>query len=160
QQTATGCDRALERVSNAAPELPKGVALVVGNSNYKYVAKLPNPRNDARDIAAVLSRLGYDVVTGFDLTLSQFNSTLADFSGEVQDADFVLIYYGGHGIEVGGNNYLVPVDARLDSARILPFRAISLDSVLAAVKGARKLGVVFLDACRENPFTATMRSVG
>ena len=92
-----------------------------------------------------------------DLTREALVSTLRAFQDEAEHADWAVIYYPGHGIEVGGTNYLIPVDARLRSDRDIPDEAVSLDRVLVATEGARKLRLVILDACRENPFVPQMR---
>lgn len=143
------------------------VALVIGNSTYKHVENLKNPSNDALAVAAALRRMGFEAVElKRDLSKSDVDRALADFSGKAERADIALVYYAGHGIEVAGRNYLVPVDARLRRARHVGFEAIELAKVMQALEGAAKLRLVILDACRDNPFrermvrAGTTRSIG
>jgi uncharacterized caspase-like protein len=140
----------------------KRVALVIGNSGYKFVPALPNPRRDAEAIASSLRRVGFSsVVVKYDLSREQSMETLKAFAAEADRADWAVVYFAGHGIEMGGMNYLVPVDAQLLVDRNVSFEALPLDQVLASVNGARKLRLVILDACRDNPFLKTMtRSLG
>ncbi|GJE59187.1 hypothetical protein MPOCJGCO_1275 [Methylobacterium trifolii] len=143
----------------AVPALPeRRVALVIGNGAYRSVAPLENPRRDAGTMAEALRRLGFTtILVREDQGFEGIRRSLRDFSAEAARADWAVVYYAGHGLEVGGVNYLVPVDARLASDRDVQFEAIPLDQVLASVEGARKLQVVILDACRDNPFAAAMK---
>lgn len=139
----------------------KRVALVIGNSAYTAVSKLENPTRDAKAMAESLKRLGFDVGNiQMDLGTDAMRRALREFSDKAADADWALVYYAGHGIEVGGLNYLVPVDARLKSDRDVQFEAIALEQVLASVEPATKLRVVILDACRDNPFVSQMKKSG
>jgi tetratricopeptide (TPR) repeat protein len=156
-------------IASAAPagDLGRRVALVIGNSNYTAVAALPNPRRDAQALAEALRAVGFTTVTlANDLPRDKLVDTLRSFAADAEKADWAVIYFAGHGIEVAGVNYLIPVDARLLSDRDAQFEAVSLDQALGAVEGARKLRLVLLDACRENPFarqirrTIASRSVG
>jgi len=134
------------------------IALVVGNGGYKNVSALPNPTRDANMIAATLRGVGFQTVTvAHDLTRDKFFETLRAFAREAETADWALIYYAGHGLEIGGVNYLVPVDARLKSDRDAAAEAVALEQVIASVQGARKLRLVMLDACRDNPFAPQMQ---
>lgn len=134
------------------------VALVIGNSAYRAVAPLPNARADAEALAKALRDTGFQVVMNeHDLTHDALVAALRAFQEEAEHADWAVIYYAGHGIEVGGTNYMIPVDARLRSDRDVQDEAVSLDRVLVATEGARKLRLVILDACRENPFVPQMR---
>ena len=134
------------------------VALVVGNSSYSNVAKLPNAKSDAENIAAALQRIGFTTVKlGLDLPREKVIEVLKAFAAEADRADWAVVYYAGHGIEFGGTNFLIPTDARLASDRDVAYEAVALDQVLLAVEGARKLRLVILDACRDNPFATTMR---
>jgi tetratricopeptide (TPR) repeat protein len=134
------------------------IALVVGNSIYKSVAQLPNPYRDAEAIAAALRRSGFQEVTlEINLGRDKFTDTLRSFARQADAADWAVVYYAGHGIEMGGMNYLIPVDARLEVDRDVEFEAIPLDRVMAAVDGAKKLRLIILDACRNNPFLGQMR---
>ena len=132
------------------------VALVVGNSTYAHIGRLPNPENDAIDMAAALQRLGFDVTTEFDVDRVSLTEALRAFTRRSAGADVSLVFYAGHGIEMDGVNYLVPVDARLERDTDVRFEAIELDDVLAATEGAG-LRVVILDACRNNPLARSMQ---
>jgi Caspase domain len=136
----------------------KRVALVIGNSAYQNVAVLPNPANDGAVIAAMLKDAGFDHVDSrHDLPAGEMRRALRDFADRARDADIAVVYYAGHGMEVGGNNYLIPVDARLERDADVYDEALSLDRVLVAVEPARQLRLVILDACRDNPFAKTMK---
>jgi len=136
----------------------KRVALVLGNSAYQNVAPLANPINDAAVMAATLKDAGFDVVDSrHDLVAAETRRALRDFADRARDADIAVVYYAGHGIEVDGANYLVPVDARLERDTDVYDEALSLDRILIAIEPAKKLRLVILDACRDNPFTKTMK---
>jgi uncharacterized caspase-like protein len=131
---------------------------VIGNATYAAVPKLTNPPRDAAAVAAALRRTGFQSVTVLsDLTREGLVAALIAFAREADRAEWGLVYYAGHGIEVGGVNYLVPVDARLTSDRDVELEGVSLAQVLGAVERARKLRLVLLDACRDNPFVSQMR---
>jgi tetratricopeptide (TPR) repeat protein len=134
------------------------VALVIGNSDYTHAAKLTNPARDAKAVAESLRAVGFEtVMVGSDLSREQMIGRLREFARETEKADWAMVYYAGHGIEVGGVNYLIPVDARLEADRDTSFEAVSLEQVLTAVDAAKKIKLVVLDACRDNPFAAQMR---
>lgn len=136
----------------------KRVALVIGNSAYEHTQFLPNPKNDARAIAAKLKEIGFETVTtATDLGADGMRRALSAFGDAADGADTALVFFAGHGMELGGENYLIPTDAKLKRDRHLKFEAIKLSSVLESVEGARRLRLVVLDACRNNPFAATMR---
>lgn len=154
--SASQPDRPAEPANLASPG--RRVALVIGNSAYKAVAALPNPRRDADALAAALRRAGFASVTvRLDLGRDQLVQALRAFEEEVENADWAMIYFAGHGLEINGINYLVPVDAKLKADRDVVDEAVSLDRVLSSVENARKLRLVVLDACRDNPFIAQMR---
>jgi len=139
----------------------KRVALVIGESRYRSVPALANPSADAELIGAALRQAGIaDVTVAVDLDRDAMVAALKSFGTKADDADWAVIYYAGHGIEAAGTNYLIPIDARLERERDILGEAISLDQVLGAVEGARQLRLVVLDACRNNPFEATMRRNG
>jgi tetratricopeptide (TPR) repeat protein len=142
----------------AAPE--KRIALVIGNANYVNVKALKNSDSDARAIATSLRQLGFEVIEKHDLTLPQLTQELKAFGDKASEYDWAMVYYAGHGIEVDGVNYLIPVDAELTTSTHVDDEAMPLDRVLAKVEGAKKLRLVILDACRENPFAAKMASAG
>jgi len=136
----------------------KRVALVLGNSAYQNVAQLPNPANDSAKIAATLKDAGFDVVDSrHDLPAAETRRALRDFADRARDADIAVVYYAGHGIEVDGANYLIPVDAKLERDTDVYDEALSLERVLIAIEPAKKLRLVILDACRDNPFARTMK---
>jgi tetratricopeptide (TPR) repeat protein len=137
------------------------VALVIGNSAYSNVQKLPNPKADAERIAETLKAAGFAHVTmAFDLTREKFIDALKSFASVAARADWGVVYFAGHGIEFDGNNFLLPVEAKLESDRDVAFEAIALDQVLLSVEGAKKLRLVILDACRDNPFAKSMKRSG
>jgi uncharacterized caspase-like protein len=136
----------------------KRVALVLGNSAYRNVAPLANPINDAAVMARTLQGAGFDVVDSrHDLPAAETRRALRDFADRARDADIAVVYYAGHGIEVEGANYLIPVDARLERDTDVFDEALSLDRILVAIEPAKKLRLVILDACRDNPFVKTMK---
>jgi branched-chain amino acid transport system substrate-binding protein len=148
-------------------DLGRRLALVIGNSSYTNDGPLPNPRRDADAVAASLRADGFQTVTvKEDMTRAQMIAALNDFSDQAANADWALIYFSGHGLELGGINYVVPVDAKLLADRDVQDEAVSLDRLLSATMGAKKLHIVILDACRDDPFvpkmrqTAATRSIG
>jgi uncharacterized caspase-like protein len=128
------------------------IALVIGNSAYQNVPALPNPMKDSTAIAATLRNIGFDVMTVNDATREKMVDSLRNFANEAEKSDWALVYYAGHGMEVGGVNYLVPVDAKLAVDRDIQYEAVPLSQVLNAADAARKIKLVMLDACRDNPF--------
>jgi formylglycine-generating enzyme required for sulfatase activity len=133
------------------------VALVIGNSAYKSVPALLNPVTDAHDVAEAVGRLGFAVTTLVDADFEVMRRGLLDFGRRARSAEMAVVYFAGHGIEVGGENWLVPTDAVLASDTDTENEAMSLHSVMVQVSGAAKLGMVILDACRNNPFAARMQ---
>lgn len=154
---------AQERLAALTPQAPAGatgrrVALVIGNGAYKNVHALPNPPRDSKLIADVLREVGFQtVISVSDLTRDKFFEALQTFAAEAEKADWAVVYYAGHGFEIGGVNYLVPVDAKLAADRDAEAQAVALEQVIAAVGAARKVRLVMLDACRDNPFAPTMQ---
>jgi Caspase domain len=138
--------------------LDRRVALVIGNSAYRNVGHLRNPSNDAELIGAALRRTGIeDVTVAHDLDRDNMVATIRAFARKADAADWAIVYYAGHGIEINGTNYLLPVDAKLETDRDVPEEAVSLDQLQAKIAGARKLKLIVLDACRNNPFMAQMK---
>ena len=136
----------------------KRVALVLSNSAYQNVTPLTNPVNDGSVIAQTLKGAGFDIVDfRRDMPAAETRRALRDFADRARDADIAVVYYAGHGIEVDGANYLIPVDARLERDTDVFDEALSLDRVLVAIEPAKKLRLVILDACRDNPFAKTMK---
>ena len=136
------------------------VALVIGNAAYKHAPRLTNPLNDAMDIGVALDRLGFVVTRLDDADQLSLRRVLQKFAVTASSAKVAIVFYAGHGIEVDKRNFLVPVDARLANDRTVEFETVPLDLVLRAVEGASGLGLVILDACRDNPFAIAMRGAG
>jgi formylglycine-generating enzyme required for sulfatase activity len=135
-----------------APQAERRVAFVVGIGNYQNAPRLANPVNDARAIAEALRRLNFQVDEIYDASFSQFTRALRDFGVKAQQADIAVVYFAGHGVQVAHENYLLPADAKLEREHDLVYEALSLDLFLGEVSQARKLGIILLDACRNNPF--------
>jgi uncharacterized caspase-like protein len=136
----------------------KRVALVIANSAYQNAPRLANPVNDGAMISATLKDAGFDVVDSrHDLPAIETRRALRDFADLARDADIAVVYYAGHGLEVDGGNYLIPVDAKLERDTDVYDEGFSLDRVLLAIEPAKRLRLVILDACRDNPFTKTMK---
>jgi branched-chain amino acid transport system substrate-binding protein len=141
----------------SSPEFGRRVALVIGNSSYKDAPALANPIRDASAVANTLQRLGFQSVTlETNLGREKMIDALRNFAHLSQSADWALVYFAGHGMEVGGVNYLLPTDATIESDRDMPFAAVPLDQVLNATDRAHKLRLVVLDACRSNPYANRM----
>ncbi|HEY1243414.1 MAG TPA: caspase family protein [Hyphomicrobiaceae bacterium] len=141
----------------------KRVALIIGNSAYINAGELLNPTNDARDMAAALQSVGLDVILGLDLDKRAFDAKVHEFSRALVGADVGLLFYAGHGLQVGLRNYLVPVDARLQGERDLDFETVGLDFIMRQMELDRegKTTIVFLDACRDNPLARNLaRAMG
>ena len=142
------------------------MALVIGNSDYSNAAPLPNPANDARDIAQAFSALGYQVELVEDAGRSDLLDALRRFRARSLGAEQSIIYYAGHGIEIDRQNFVVPVDAELKADIDVEYEAVPLELLVAATSGAKGLQLVVLDACRDNPFLSQMtrtlstRSIG
>jgi tetratricopeptide (TPR) repeat protein len=135
------------------PAPGRRIALVIGMSAYVNVPALRNPANDARAVADLFRRLGFaEVIEREDMTRAKLEETLKDFGDKAGEADWAVIYYAGHGFEINGVNYLVPVDAKLARADHAEDEAVTLTRVTSKAEGARQLGIVILDACRNNPF--------
>ena len=132
------------------------VALVAGNSTYAHIGRLPNPDNDAADMSAALRRLGFEVTTEFDAARVELTEALRAFTRRSAGADVSLVFYAGHGIEMDGVNYLVPVDARLERDVDVRFETVTVDDLLVSTSGA-SLRLVILDACRNNPLARSMQ---
>ena len=141
----------------------KRVAFVAGNATYAHAGTLLNPVNDANDIAQSLKDMGFDVILGLDLDKHGFDAKVRDFSRVLINAETGVFFYAGHGLQVSGHNHLVPVDAQLKSERELDFETVGLDFILKQMELDRegKTNIVFLDACRDNPFARNLaRSMG
>ena len=132
------------------------VALVIGNGAYRSVPELRNSRNDADDISEQLKRLGFSVIDGRDLDRSAMQATLGRFAQRLKGADAGLVYYSGHGLQINGQNFLVPVDLKLDDGAFTPFEMVRLDDVVEALSYTDGVRLLVLDACRDNPFANSL----
>ena len=150
---------ALFAATPAWGQAPSKVALVVGNAAYQHAAPLANPKNDAEDMATALEDLGFAVERAMNLDYRAFTEHVVRFSKRTNGTEAALFYYAGHGLQVGGVNYLVPVDVALDNEMQVRFQTVDLNAVLQRMKSSANL--VFLDACRDNPFVRSVaRSMG
>lgn len=137
------------------------VALVIGNSAYNFAPELKNPRNDAEALAGSLKRLGFRVIKGIDADRFTMRTLVRAFSSEMKGAKIALFYYAGHGLQLNGKNYLIPVDARLESEVDLDFEAMDTNFVLRQMERDDRVNIVLLDACRNNPLSEKLaRSMG
>jgi hypothetical protein len=130
----------------------KRIALVIGNAAYRAATVLANPVNDALQMTEALERLGFEVKCARDCDINEFDKQLRDFRRKLAGSDAGLFYYSGHALQFGGENYLIPIDARLEEPEDLERRAFSLSPQLAAMRAAAGVSIVFLDACRDDPF--------
>jgi Caspase domain len=135
----------------------KRVALVIGNSAYRNVPALPNPANDAADIAAALTRLGFTVALITNASFDEMRRGLIALGRDAAGADMAVVYFAGHGVEIGGENWLIPIDAELKRDTDAENEAVSLRSAMLQVSNTTSLGLVILDACRNNPFATKMQ---
>jgi tetratricopeptide (TPR) repeat protein len=140
---------------------PKRVALVIGNSAYMHAGKLANPSNDTRSMAEALRRLNFgEVIERYDLSREAMGQAVKDFGDRAEGAEWAVVFFAGHGMEMNGVSYLIPTDAKLARDTHVADEAISLTSVQTKVDGATKLGLVMLDSCRNNPFISRMARSG
>ncbi|RUU62305.1 peptidase C14 caspase catalytic subunit p20, partial [Mesorhizobium sp. M2C.T.Ca.TU.009.01.2.1] len=128
------------------------VALVIGNSEYREIPALKNPDKDAEDVSNTFRLAGFDVFVAKDLTKLQFEKEFRNYLAAVDGADLAVVYYSGHGFQIGGENFLIPVDASLKAAADIEVQAVKLDDVLQQLRAKSKIQVIILDACRNNPF--------
>lgn len=145
-------------ISAVQAEAAKKVALVIGMSKYEQVSRLPNPTRDASAMTQLLKQAGFDLVDSErDLSITDLRRVVRNFAEAARDADIAVVYYAGHGIEMDGQNYLIPIDAKLLSDFDVQDETMSLDRILRSIDGAKRLKLVILDACRDNPFAKTMK---
>ena len=128
------------------------IALVIGNSDYQIVDGLDNPRNDALDITVALEGLGFDVMLEIDVSIARFETLIETFGRQAETADVVMLFYAGHGFQIDGQNYFVPVDADINSPADLAEQTVGLNRLLEPMERSKGVKLVFLDACRDNPF--------
>ena len=133
------------------------VALVIGNGAYEKVPELPNPPRDAADLGRALERLNFRVTQVRNANAQEMRKAVVEFGRSAEGSDMAVVFYAGHGMEVGGENWLIPISAELRSDADIESEAVSLRSISAQVSKARQLGLVILDACRNNPFAAKMK---
>jgi formylglycine-generating enzyme required for sulfatase activity len=137
------------------------VALVIGNSAYRYTPELANPRNDAADIAAALGKHGFEVIQGIDLDKVAFDRKVGEFVVALKGAGAGVFFYAGHGLQVAGQNYLVPIDAKVKEAAALDLEMVRVETVHRIMERQTETNILFLDACRDNPLARNLaRSMG
>jgi hypothetical protein len=152
---------ALLLAAGPAAYAEKRVALVIGNSAYQYTAELDNPKNDAADMATVLRKHGFEVIEGLDLGKAAFDRKVGDFASALRGADAGVFFYAGHGLQVGGQNYLVPIDAKAEEEVRLDLEMVRVEVVHRIMERQTETNVLFLDACRDNPLARNLaRSLG
>jgi len=143
-------------IVTAAPE--QRIALVIGNSTYSS-GPLKNPANDAADMAAMLKKLGFTVMLKKNASLQEMDEAIEAFGNRLKKGGAGLFYYAGHGIQVYGSNYLIPVGAKIDKESDVKYRAVDAGRILDEMANANNgLNIVILDACRDNPFSRSFRS--
>jgi hypothetical protein len=133
------------------------VALVVGNAQYRYTTALPNPRNDAQDIAQTLRQVGFEVMVGYDLDHTGFARLIDNFARALEGADVGLFFYAGHGLQIDEKNYLVATEARLESAFLVPSETIELNAIIRLMESKAETNLILVDACRNNPLTDNLK---
>lgn len=137
------------------------VALIIGNSSYQKAAELKNPRNDAEEIAKLLTKFGFRVLKGIDVDQFNFRILVRAFTREIKEARLALFYYAGHGLQVGQRNFLLPVDAELKEEADLDFESVELGFILKQMERGKRTNIILMDACRDNPFAANLaRNMG
>jgi hypothetical protein len=146
-----GCLAATQAVAE------RRVALVVGNAQYAHTPVLPNPRNDAQDIADTLKKVGFEVIVGYDLDQIKFARIIDDFARALEGADVGLFFYAGHGLQINEKNYLVSTEAKLESTFLIPSETIELDAIMRLMESKTGTNLIFLDACRNNPLTDNLK---
>lgn len=163
-QTATGVAILTPPQSPAAPAAPataapgRRIALLIGNGGYLHAPVLANPANDVKALAVVLQAVGFQSITvKTDLRREEMISVLRQFATAADNADWAVVYYSGHGIEFNGVNYMIPVDAELRADRDIDLESIDVGKAIGALEGAKRLRLIILDACRDNPFASKMR---
>ena len=148
-------------VATAANARGQRIALVIGNGNYQHpdLPKLANPTNDAEDMARALRGFGFEVIERKNQTLEGMNQAISEFGSKIGGSEVALFYYAGHGIQVKNQNYLIPVNARIESEASVPYQGVNLNQILDEMdNGKSGANIVMLDACRNNPITGKFRS--
>jgi len=134
----------------------KRIALVCGNSSYLYSSPIKNPVNDARAISEALDKLGFNVIRGTDLTKLEMDRQIATFAKRLKDADIAIFFYAGHGLQLNMKNYLVPIDFNPNSDAYLITMLVSMDTILSMLEKEKRVSIIFLDACRDNPLASKL----
>lgn len=148
-----------DMIVNKAGQGPKRWALVIGNSNYEGQNYLPNPANDATDVAKALYNMGFDVAVERDLDQQGMERAIQNFGAKIRGGGVSLFYYAGHAVQVNGQNYLIPLRANITKEAEARYKAVDVGLVLAQIEGARNLiNIIVLDACRNNPLPRSYRS--
>lgn len=132
------------------------VALVIGNSHYVNTPALSNPSNDATDVAAALTDVGFKVTLGVDMTKRQFDGALAQFARDAKKADAALFYFAGHGMQFQGSSYVMPVDAELEDEVSLRYEMVAIEEIKTALLGSNGVKILVLDSCRDNPLASKL----
>ncbi len=145
-------------IANASAATGKRVALVIGNSAYEHAPALVNPANDAADMAQSLREIGFTVVEGLDQGNRGMREKMREFANELRGAEVGMIYYAGHGLQVNGQNYLAPIDAKLDFENDLDFETIPMEFIQRQMEREVKTMLIFLDACRDNPLSRSFKT--
>jgi uncharacterized caspase-like protein len=135
----------------------KKLALVFGNGAYANATALPNPPNDASDMANTLAGMGFEVVSAIDATKADMDVKIREFAEKSEDAELTLFFYAGHGMQVNGVNYLIPVDAKLEKQTSLDFETVNAENIIRYMSSDTRAGLVFLDACRDNPLSRSFQ---
>ena len=160
RNAVAACLLVLVFVAPYAAQAGGRLALVLGNSKYRSVPVLDNPSNDAADLANALRSIGFEVVERRDATRDAMAAAVRDFSERLRGADIALFFYAGHGIQMNGENYLLPVDAKIESQADVRFNTINLTDIRQEMEGAGRGSIIILDACRDNPFAEKLAHGG
>lgn len=159
---APALDATSRGMTIATPAQGRRIALVIGNGNYQYsdsLPKLANPQHDAEDIAKALRGFGFEVIERKNQTLEAMNQSIAEFGSRIGGSEAALFYFAGHGLQVKGQNYLMPVNAKIESEAVVPYQGVNVNQILDEMdNGKSSANIVMLDACRNNPISGKFRS--
>jgi len=162
--TSTSAQTKTAAPSSASPPvgaaMGRRVALVIGNGAYTHVKALPNPSNDARSVAKSLRGIGFVVTEGIDLDRSGMQNMIREFLRDATRSQVAIVYYAGHGVQIDGRNYLVPVDAQLKPGGSLTDTMMDMDTIMAGLDDQLRTNILILDACRNNPMAPQVASAG